>query len=61
MEMNLRKLLKNSLAEPIVAYDTSEKALTFKQYNKEIDKEINDFNTGRFLSQEYLEKIRLLV
>ena len=39
-------------------YDTSGKALTLKQHNSEIDNEIDDFNTGGFISQEYLKKIR---
>ena len=31
---------KNSVSEPIVAYDTTGKPLTLEQYNKEIDKGI---------------------
>ena len=47
---------ENNLAESIVAYDVSGKPLTLKQYNEEIDKGIDDFENGRFISQEDLEK-----
>lgn len=47
---------ENIVSEPIVAYDTTGKPLTLKQYNKEIDKGIDDFENGRFISQEDLEK-----
>jgi hypothetical protein len=47
---------EHNLAEPIVAYDLAGKPLTLKQYNKEIDKGINDFENGKFISQEDLEK-----
>lgn len=47
---------ENFLSEPTAAYDTSGKPLTLKQYNEEIDKGIDDFNNGRFISQEDLEK-----
>lgn len=47
---------ENIVSEPTVAYDTSGKPLTLKQYNEEIDKGIDDFNNGRFISQEDLEK-----
>ncbi|MFA9195240.1 hypothetical protein AAGV33_12560 [Flavobacterium sp. FBOR7N2.3] len=46
---------ENIVSEPIVAYDSTGKPLTLKQYNKEIDKGIDDFNNGRFISQEDLE------
>ena len=44
------------VSEPTVAYDVSGKPLTLKQYNEEIDKGIADFENGRFISQEDLEK-----
>lgn len=47
---------EHNLAEPVVAYDTAGKPLTLKQYNKEIDKALDDFDNGRFISQEDLEK-----
>jgi len=47
---------ENNFAEPAVAYDTKGKPLTLKRYNEEIDKGIDDFNNGRFISQEDLEK-----
>jgi hypothetical protein len=47
---------EHNLTEPIVAYDLAGKPLTLKQYNKEIDKGINDFENGKFISQEDLEK-----
>jgi len=55
-ETEFVKTTENNLAEPIVAYDTTGKPLTLKQYNEEIDKGIDDFNNGRFISQEDLEK-----
>lgn len=47
---------ENVVSEPIVAYDTTGKPLTLKQYNQEIDKALDDFENGRFISQEDLEK-----
>jgi hypothetical protein len=44
------------VSEPIVGYDTLGKPLTLKQYNDGIDKGIEDFEQGRFISQENLEK-----
>jgi hypothetical protein len=50
---------ENNLAEPIVAYDTTGKPLTLNQYNEEIDKGIDDFENGRFISHEaLLEEIK---
>jgi hypothetical protein len=46
----------DSVSEPIVAYDVSGKSLTLKQYNEEIDKALDDFENGRYISQEDLEK-----
>ena len=46
---------ENIVSEPIIAYDSTGKPLTLKQYNEEIDKGINDFKNGRFISQEDLE------
>ncbi|TRX22812.1 hypothetical protein FNW25_11565 [Flavobacterium franklandianum] len=46
----------DSVSEPTVAYDVSGKPLTLKQYNEEIDKGIADFENGRYISQEDLEK-----
>ncbi|KDN54484.1 hypothetical protein [Flavobacterium seoulense] len=45
----------NIVSEPIVAYDSTGKPLTLNQYNQEIDKGIEDFKNGRFISQEDLE------
>lgn len=42
--------------EPTIAYDTAGKPLTLNEYNLEIDKGIADFENGRFISQEDLEK-----
>ncbi len=50
------KIIKNNISEPIIAYDVLGKPLTLKQYNEEIDKGIDDFKNGRFISQENLEK-----
>jgi len=47
---------ENVVSETIVAYDTTGKPLTLKQYNQEIDKGIDDFENGRFIPQEDLEK-----
>lgn len=47
---------ENIVSEPTVAYDTAGKPLTLKQYNQEINKGIDDFENGRFISQEDLEK-----
>ena len=46
----------DNVSEPIVAYDVSGQPLTLKQYNEEIDKGIADFENGRFISQEDLER-----
>ncbi|OYX84314.1 MAG: hypothetical protein B7Y83_08545 [Flavobacteriales bacterium 32-34-25] len=46
---------KSIVSESVVAYDTTGKPLTLEQYNKQIDKGIDDFNHGRFISQEDLE------
>ena len=46
----------NIISEPIVAYDSTGKPLTLDQYNQEIDKGIDDFKNGRFISQDDLEK-----
>ncbi len=45
---------ENMASEPIVAYDVAGKPLTLKQYNEEIDKGIDDFDNGRFISHEAL-------
>ncbi|MFA9186801.1 hypothetical protein [Flavobacterium magnesitis] len=55
LEDNVLPDNENIVSEPIVAYDSTGKPLTLKQYNKEIDKGIDDFNNGRFISQEDLE------
>ena len=55
-EDSIIETTENSVAEPTVAYDTTGKSLTLKQYNKEIDRGIDDFENGRFISQEDLEK-----
>jgi predicted transcriptional regulator len=47
---------ENKVSEPIIAYDTSGKSLTLKQYNEEIDKGIDDFENGRTISHEDLLK-----
>jgi predicted transcriptional regulator len=47
---------KSIVSEPTVAYDVLGKPLTLKQYNKGIDKGIDDIKKGRFISQEDLEK-----
>lgn len=44
----------DSVSESTVAYDVSGKPLTLKQYNSEIDKGIDDFENGRFISHESL-------
>ena len=50
---------ENIVSEPIVAYDVAGKPLTLKQYNEEIDKGIDDFENGRFISHEaLLEEIK---
>lgn len=50
---------ENNLAKPIVAYDIAGKPLTLKQYNEEIDKALEDFENGRFISHEaLLEEIK---
>ncbi len=55
----LVKINENNLAEPIVAYDIAGKPLTLKQYNQEIDKALDDFENGRFISHEaLLEEIK---
>jgi len=54
-EETVLETAKNSVSEPIVAYDSIGKPLTLEQYNKEIDKGIDDFNNGRFISQDDLE------
>jgi predicted transcriptional regulator len=46
----------DNVFEPIVAYDVEGKPLTLKQYNEEIDKGIADFENGRYISQEDLER-----
>jgi hypothetical protein len=47
------------ISEPIVAYDVSGKPLTLEQYNEEIDKALDDFENGRFISHEaLLEEIK---
>jgi hypothetical protein len=48
--------IENEISEPIIAYDVSGKPLTLKQYNEEIDKALVDFENGRYISQEDLEK-----
>ena len=48
--------IENTVSEATVAYDTTGKGLTLKQYNQEIDKGIEDFNNDRIISQEDLEK-----
>jgi hypothetical protein len=50
---------ENNVSEPTVAYDITGKPLTLRQYNKEIDKGIDDFKNGRFISHEaLLEEIK---
>ena len=50
---------ENIVSEPIIAYDITGKPLTLKQYNKEVDKGIDDFNNERFISHEaLLEEIK---
>lgn len=51
----LENTVENIVSEPIVAYDTTGKQLTLKQYNEEIDKGIDDFKNERFIPQEDLE------
>ena len=46
----------NKVSENIVAYDVSGKPLTLKKYNDEIDKGIADFENGKTISHEDLEK-----
>jgi predicted transcriptional regulator len=46
----------DSVSEPTVAYDIAGKPLTIEQYTKDIDKGIADFENGRYISQENLEK-----
>lgn len=48
--------IENIVSEPIIAYDITGKPLTLSQYNEEIDKGIDDFKNGRFISHEDLEK-----
>lgn len=49
----------DNVSEPIVAYDVVGKPLTLKQYNEEIDKALDDFENGRFISHEaLLEEIK---
>ncbi|MDD5149604.1 MAG: hypothetical protein PHC28_03875 [Flavobacterium sp.] len=58
-ENTIVETTKNCLSEPAVAYDITGKPLTSKQYNKEIDKGIDDFKNGRFVSHEsLLEEIK---
>lgn len=54
--VSLAETIENEVSEPIVAYDVSGKPLTLKQYNDEIDKALDDFENGRYISQEDLEK-----
>ena len=50
---------KKNAVEPTIAYDTTGNPLTLKQYNEEIDKGIDDFKNGRFISHEtLLEEIK---
>ncbi len=55
-DVSLAETIENEVSEPIVAYDVSGKPLTLKQYNDEIDKALDDFENGRYISQEDLEK-----
>lgn len=55
LEDNVLTDNENIASEPIVAYDSTGKPLTLKQYNDEINKGIDDLNNGRFISQEDLE------
>ena len=55
-DVSLAETVENEVSEPIVAYDVSGKPLTLKQYNDEIDKALDDFENGRYISQEDLEK-----
>lgn len=56
---SLVETIENEVSEPIVAYDVSGKPLTLKQYNEEIDKALDDFENGRFISHEaLLEEIK---
>ena len=55
-DLEIVETTNDSVSESIVAYDVSGKPLTLKQYNEEIDKALDDFENGRFISQEDLEK-----
>lgn len=55
-DLEIVEIANDSVSEPIVAYDVSRKPLTLKQYNEEIDKALDDFENGRFISHEDLEK-----
>jgi len=58
-EDELVETTDDQVSEPIVAYDVSGKPLTLKQYNEEVDKGIDDFENGRFISHEaLLEEIK---
>lgn len=58
-EDELIETTDDQVSEPIVAYDVSGKPLTLKQYNEEVDKGIDDFENGRFISHEaLLEEIK---
>jgi len=58
-EDELIEATDDQVSEPIVAYDVSGKPLTLKQYNEEVDKGIDDFENGRFISHEaLLEEIK---
>lgn len=51
--------IENSVSESTVAYDTTGKSLTLEQYNKEIDKGLDDFKNDKFISHEaLLEEIK---
>jgi hypothetical protein len=55
-EDTIPETTENIVSEPIVAYDTTGKPLTLKQYNTEIDKGIDDFKNGKIISHEALLK-----
>jgi hypothetical protein len=58
-EVVISETNENNVSEPNIAYDTTGEKLTLKQYNEEIDKGIDDFKNGRFISHEaLLEEIK---
>ncbi|MES2238767.1 MAG: hypothetical protein V4497_00765 [Bacteroidota bacterium] len=49
-------LNEDAVSESTVAYNTTGKPLSLKEYNKEIDKGIDDFKNGKTISHEQLLK-----